>query len=243
LDIFWFLIPIVLVSLGNVVSKNIRIYEVKINLKDSELNEFIDEQDLRESIDQHLGYPLKGGKLIHNDLGKVENFLKNNKFVKEAEVLSDHSGRLVINITQERPIARIVNSKSSYYLTQSGAKMPTSHRYASRVTVLLGDKVDEILSLDTLNDLTYRAAFVEMMNYVYNDPFLKAQIESIEVLDDKKMILYPQVSHQRILFGTCEEYVEKFKKLNLFYSQILPRKGWNTYQKVNLDYKNQIICE
>ena len=34
----------------------------------------------------------------------------------------------------------------------------------------------------------------------------------------------------------------KFKKLELFYKNILPTKGWNYYESVNLKFKNQIVC-
>ena len=29
----------------------------------------------------------------------------------------------------------------------------------------------------------------------------------------------------------------------LFYKVILPTKGWNYYESVNLKYKNQIVCD
>jgi cell division protein FtsQ len=35
----------------------------------------------------------------------------------------------------------------------------------------------------------------------------------------------------------------KFKKIKIFYKEILPAKGWDTYRKVSVKYRNQIICE
>ena len=40
-----------------------------------------------------------------------------------------------------------------------------------------------------------------------------------------------------------EDYVDKLKRLKIFYKQILPSKGWNSYEKVSVKYKNQIVCE
>jgi len=51
------------------------------------------------------------------------------------------------------------------------------------------------------------------------------------------------MTKQLILFGPMDEIEEKFKKLKLFYKEVLPKKGWNTYSSINLKYKNQIVCK
>jgi cell division protein FtsQ len=55
--------------------------------------------------------------------------------------------------------------------------------------------------------------------------------------------MYQQVGKQVIEFGEAKDIEEKFKKINLFYEEILPAKGWNTYSRVNVKYKGQIVCE
>jgi cell division protein FtsQ len=242
-DLLWYIVPVLLISVGSVVSKDIQVTKVKVNLSGSEQNHFLEEQQLIDNIESHLGYPLVGGKLIHNDLSSIEKHLKRNKFVYSAEVISDHKGRITIDIQQEAPIARIITNEGGYYLTKSGRKMPTSHNYTSRVTVILGSKINDILSTDSLSDSLRRKNFIEFIQYICDDEFLRAQVETIEVLENEKMILYPQITSQVIYFGNCEDYVDKFNKLKIFYNQILPRKGWKAYSSVNLEYRNQIICE
>jgi cell division protein FtsQ len=242
-DLLWFIVPVVLISTASFVSKDLKCTEVKVKIRETDNSRFLDERKVLQDVQDHLGYPLIGGKLIHKDLSSIEMLLKNNKFVHSADVISDHKGRVTLNIEQECPIARIIAGDSSYYLSKTGRLFPTSHQYSARVTMVLGNKVNQILRTDSTANKEERQAFVDLMNYLYNDPFLKAQIETIEVLEDKKMIFFPQITSQKILFGNCEEYVDKLDKLKIFYSQILPRKGWETYSTVNLDYKNQIICE
>ena len=63
-------------------------------------------------------------------------------------------------------------------------------------------------------------------------------------LDKKGNIkMYTQVSKQVVEFGRPEEIEEKFKKLKIFYKEILPAKGWNSYDKVSVKFKDQIVCE
>ena len=232
-----------MVVLSSAISVNQECTGVVINLEESGDNHFILEDELLAGIEQKLDKNLKGGKLIHNDLNRVENHVKNNKFVKRAQVLSDHKGKIVINVIQERPIARIVTNSGSYYLTESGKIMPISINYSARVMVVLGDKIDEILLSDSTGVNLEKSEFIDFINYVHQDKFLKAQIASLEMLENGKVLIYPQVTKQVIEFGTCENYVDKLWRLKVFYHQILPRKGWNSYDRVSLEFNNQIICE
>ncbi len=34
----------------------------------------------------------------------------------------------------------------------------------------------------------------------------------------------------------------KFRKLKILYNEGLKYEGWNNYEKINLKYKNQVIC-
>ena len=55
--------------------------------------------------------------------------------------------------------------------------------------------------------------------------------------------MFPQVGGQLIEFGKPENLESKFKKLMIFYKEILPKHGWNAYERVNLEYEGQIIAE
>ena len=82
-----------------------------------------------------------------------------------------------------------------------------------------------------------------MLKYIENDAFWKAQIAHILIKKDGEIELYPQVTKQVVEFGMPEDFDGKFSKLLTFYKEILPKKGWNTYDRVNLKFENQIICE
>jgi len=40
-----------------------------------------------------------------------------------------------------------------------------------------------------------------------------------------------------------ETIEEKFRKLMVFYKEILPQKGWTRYERVNLKYEGQVVAE
>lgn len=242
-DALWFLVPVLMVALSSAISKDLVCEDVVIKLDNFHENQFIKEDELLMEVEEELSKSLAGSKLIHNDLSVVENHLKNNKFVKRAQVMSDHKGQLIIDVLQERPMARIVTNNESFYLSESGTIMPTSKNYSSRVMVVTGAKTIEILKNDTSSASTKRDSLVKLIRNIHQDKFLKAQVASFDVDEKEKLTIYPQVTKQTIMFGSCENLVDKLWRLKLFYKQVLPRKGWNDYSKVNLEFKNQIICE
>ena len=87
-DVLWFVIPVGIVSLANVVSKDLQCTEVDIKLRESEQNYFLKEDQVLEEVEESLTYTLKGGKLIHNDLNKIENFLSPSYFSLQVLILS-----------------------------------------------------------------------------------------------------------------------------------------------------------
>ena len=82
-----------------------------------------------------------------------------------------------------------------------------------------------------------------MLHFIEMDEFLKAQIAQLEINELGEIVMYPQIGKQYIEFGKAENFEIKFRKLRAFYKEILPVKGWGTYQRVSLKYQNQIVCE
>ena len=93
------------------------------------------------------------------------------------------------------------------------------------------------------NKYEFESDFLSLISFINKDEFLKAQICEVWVDEKGELTLYPQVTKTKILFGSCEDYESKCEKIKLFYKQILPRKGWNSYETVNVKFNDQIVCE
>jgi cell division protein FtsQ len=68
-------------------------------------------------------------------------------------------------------------------------------------------------------------------------------VEQIYVTPEKEFEIITRVGDQVILFGDTTAMAGKFKKLEIFYSEALNRRGWNEYKSLNLKFRNQIICK
>ena len=85
--------------------------------------------------------------------------------------------------------------------------------------------------------------YLELIQHIDGDDFWKAQIAELEVLKNEQVLLYPQVTKQIVEFGDAENLEWKFKKLKIFYKEVLPREGWNSYSRVNIEFGDQIIAQ
>lgn len=226
-----FIVVIVIFSFKNNSSP---IKEIVVNSE----NKFLD----RYQIESLITEKMNKDSIIKN-ANIIEKNILANPFVKEIKLYQDLSNKLIVDLVQYQPIARLVSeNKKDFYIDLHGNIFPTSTKFSERV--LLIHTPDNInFDLKNINSTDYGKKIFTMINYIINDIFLSKIISEIDINNNKNIIIYPQVSKQKIIFGYPEQIDVKFDKLMLFYKKILPAKGWNTYKTVNLKFKNQIICD
>lgn len=216
---------------------------VAINIENQTDNYYLDENDVTNLITDNGQVLVTGLPFGELNLKEMENKVREEPFVDDVEIYRDLKGNLIVNVDLKRPIARVVRSGAPHaYIAEDGSIMPVSNRYSSRVILLSGSYADKLISPGE-EDLENNERIMDMVRRVNDDPFWAAQIAQIDIDRSLNMTIYPQVTRQRIEFGKPEELDAKFAKLMIFYKQILPTKGWNSYERVNLKYKDQIIAE
>tara|TARA_B100000401_G_scaffold148784_1_gene99024 strand:+ start:5930 stop:6670 length:741 start_codon:yes stop_codon:yes gene_type:complete len=177
------------------------------------------------------------------DLNYLEEKIKSNKFIKDIEIYNNLNNVVNININQFKPYARLINNiGDDYYIDKNGEIFPVSNKYSERVLLIFFKNYKNIDKEKNINFFQNGNEIFKLINYINRNDFYKKQISQINVLKDGEIIMIPQITKQKIYFGNTDNMEIKFKKLELFYKNILPTKGWNYYESVNLKFKNQIVC-
>lgn len=219
------------------------VQQIVIGIEQQYDNFFIDRGDIHKLITNENSVNIIGKSMHEIDLKEIEERIKTNRFVKSADVYKDLKGSLIVNIKQRRPIARVIrNTGPDGYISDSGVILPTSERFTARVVLVSGENVDDLVKNDLVAD-EENESLLEVLQYIDQQPFWKAQVAQIEINKNNEITIYPQVGKQVISFGTPEDYEIKFRNLKIFFKKILPQKGWNHYERVNIKYNNQIVCE
>ncbi|PKP44601.1 MAG: hypothetical protein CVT95_10910 [Bacteroidetes bacterium HGW-Bacteroidetes-12] len=237
-------------SFANKNQQKVKLTTPIIKIDYASENRFIDENDVLKEVIQTENDTTRLLNLL--DVAQIEERLKNNFAIKNAQVYKTVDGKLEVSVVQNRPIVRVINNKNeSYYIDEDGFLMPTSTKFTARLLVVNGNifsrytsynkqKLD--LMSDSLKATTLLDELYQLATFIDGSEFWKAQIEQIYVNKELEIELIPKVGNHIIVFGKPNNINAKFKKLIVFYEKGLSKTGWNEYSKINLSYKNQIVC-
>ena len=219
---------------------------IKIKLESENEKSLLSKKDIDQVITEDGTSYFLDKPLDKISLSKMERRVRRIPLVKSCEAHFDFSGKIVVSVQEYSPIARILyqtigtSPKPDQYVTNDGHFIGTSSLFTPRVLVVSGQYF-EIYRPNLMDERS--KTLLPLFKFINDDEFWKAQISQVEVNKDGGIILIPTIGNTRVDFGLPIHIENKFKKLSVFYKQIIPNKGWNKYQWVRVKYKNQLICE
>lgn len=236
-NIFWILMVIgtmVLTGAAMHQKNNKKCLSVSIAIMGAEKNMFIDEADVLSILNADGNFI---GQPIHQfNLRKMESRIKRNVWVKHAEIFFNNLQVLQVSIEEREPVARLfqVNGQS-YYLDSSLSFLPLSSKLSARVPVFTN------LPIQQKKDSLLLKQIIEMATYINRDSFFTAQIAQINITPEHHFELIPVIGDHTVYFGEASDLIEKFKKLNSFYRSAWLERGIYAYEKLDIQFKNQVI--
>ncbi len=213
---------------------------IRVTLKGDDRNAFIDEKDIRALITKDKQQSPVGMAISDINIANLERTVERDPWVRSAQIFIDNRQILNIVVAQRDPLARIFTfSGNSFYLDEQGERIPVSDRFSARVPVFTGFPTDAV-QLKKEDSLLY-VQIGNMARYIAADTFWNAQVEQVMITGDRKFELTPKFGDHVVVFGEGTDIPAKFSKLLLFYREGLPKAGWNTYSRINIAYKDEVI--
>ena len=196
---------------------------------------------------------LKGRSLEEINIEEIEKAVANMSYVKSVEAYIEMDGEIHLLLTQRRPIARVYGiTGKSFYIDQTGTIIPIRVAYPARVVIISGYIDDAFYTGENMdimspeNDSLFAESplrnLYKMVVKINNDTFLRDEITQINLKSDQSIHLIPLVGNHIIEMLTFKNLDKKMDKLKLFYKQGLKQSGWGRYKKINIEYKDQIVC-
>lgn len=208
---------------------------IKIEIKGAEKHLFIDEKDVMDLL--LVNGPIQGVFIHSLPLRKMETAVEQNKWVNNAEMYFDNNQVLQISIEERQPVARIFQADgNSFYLDTAMVILPLSNKISARVPVFTG--FERASNKDTI----LIQQMIDLAKFIGSDSFFSAQISQIDIRPDKKFEMVPLIGDHVIVFGDATDLTHKFKKLKAFYQSAWLPNGMNTYETLDLQYKNQLVA-
>jgi cell division protein FtsQ len=214
--------------------------DILIGIKGNEGKFYVEKEDVLELMKKTANSSLLQQNITAINLRKLEDGLKTNPWVRNAELYFDSKNALHVFVEEREPIARVFTTQgSSFYMDSSGARMPLLDKMSIRVPVVTNftsarrfDAADSALLQQTKN----------IVQFIYGNEFWNAQVGQIDITPDRRFELIPVVGDHIIKLGDGENIEEKLNRLYVFYKQVMSKVGFNKYAALDIEFKGQVVA-
>lgn len=220
-----------------------KISAVKINILRTTEDGFLDKEKIKLELKEKTSFDIKNVSNI--SLKQLENQLAQNPFIEKVDVMLNIHSELVINVKEKIPVIRVFNkTNESFYIDDKAKLFPLSTDYTPVLTIASGNIDFSYLGSATAPNKIgpVQQGLCELGKLLRSNQLLNAQITQVYVTESNEFELLPLLGEHIILFGKIDNAAEKLENLEVFYKNILVKKGWDTYSTINLQFRNQVVC-
>lgn len=191
---------------------------------------------LRQGVNSQLakyGCKLKGETIEKIDLKKLEDYLSTFSNFESVECSFDPDSRLRITITPIKAEVRVFTDKGhSFYINRYGKRIKADAEFFIDVPVLIApQKYENCIS-----------SALSVIRYVGAQSDLSPLVAAYKIDGPNDLIIIPRLQGHVINFGDSTRLDEKKAAIMTAYRNVLPAKGWNTYDTISVKFKNQIVA-
>jgi len=212
----------------------------EIVLKGARNNFFIDRKDVEQMLVTYLGGSLTSMPVSSFRLFEIEKMLEQHTWIESAETYFDNHDVLHVTINEKEPVARIfTNTGQSFYIDSAGKRMPLSDKMSARVPVFTNfTGAKKLTPADSLVLYDVRRA----ARFILEDSFWMAQVAQVDLLPNRQMEMIPVVGNHVVRLGDGDNIAAKFRRLMIFYQQVLRKTGMNRYRLIDVQYAGQVVA-
>ncbi|MFV0605171.1 MAG: hypothetical protein ACK5NK_04940 [Niabella sp.] len=217
-------------------------YEVKITgAQENRL--FTSEDKIVKLLKTAAHGEVTGQRINEFDLPVMEDLLEQSAWVYNAELYFDNKDILHVNVIERKPLARVfANNGESFYIDEAGKHIPLSDKISLDVPAFTGYPIKKEMNA---HDSLLLQNMIATASFINNDSFWSSQVSQINIdqspAKEWQMEMVPVVGNHVVLLGDGSDIATKFHRLYLFYDQVLKRKGFDKYAKIDVQYSGQVV--
>ena len=178
------------------------------------------------------GVKVVGKRMAEINASEIEEALLLSPYLEKADVVKCQDGRLLITVSQLLPVLRVFDGENSYYVNRMGKRMEATANYHCDAPVVRGHFTRQYPVTRLL----------PLIDYVEQDSLLRSLVTMYSVQDTNNIIIVPAMSGHVVNIGNASGFENKFAKLKLFYKEVMPKRGWNTYDTISVKWNHQIVA-
>jgi len=202
---------------------------------------YVDSQQIVHLLKADAESRLTGAPLSSLDLNRMEDRLESDPWIRDADLYLDRGHILHMRIEERSPVARIfTRSGHSFYMDSLLNRIPLNPLYTDRLPVFTGMPVS-IMGRQP-GDTQHLAEVWQIVSYMRSDELAMAIVDQADFEPGTGYVLIPKLGEHRIVFGDAKDVGGKFRRLRIFYQQVMSRTGWNSYRQIDVRYRDQVVA-
>jgi len=179
-----------------------------------------------------LGIVIVGKRMADINSSEIEEKLARSSYLEDVDCVKMQDGKFMIRATQLIPVLRVFDGDESYYINKQGKRMTAIASYHADVPVAQGHFTREYPATRLL----------PMVLYAEQDSLLHSLVSMYSMRDTNNILMVPDIYGHVVNMGNAQDYENKFAKLKQFYSEVLPHKGWDTYDTISVKWHHQVVA-
>lgn len=204
---------------------------IEVEILASEQGAPISKESVLEVLKQ---YPdkIKGAPLNTVNSYEIAEYLRQFNNFESVDCALTSQGNLRVRVQPMIPEIRVFDKSGSYYVNKDGKTMSANHNFYVDVPVVSGNFSPKFPVTNVL----------PVVRFVQNDDFLRELTGMIVARGSDDILLVPRIRGHMINLGDTTRLDEKRRALLTAYKQILPYRGWETYDTISVKFKGQIAA-
>ena len=204
---------------------------IEVQVINADSTSFVTPQGVLNDL-KGQGIKLVGKRMGDINASEIEEALRLSPYLENADIVKCQGGKVLIRVSQLVPVFRVFDGGSSYYVNRAGKHMSATNYYHSDVPVVQGHFTRKFPPTHLL----------PLIDYVENDSLLHSLVTMYIVRDTNNIILVPSISGHVVNIGNVSGLDNKFAKLKLFYREVMPQRGWNTFDTISVKWNHQVVA-
>ena len=243
----------VIVIVANVARSHSQVSGLKIKIDYAGQPRLVGDKVVTDSI-MRLNPGLLQQQVRNVDLESVSEAASRVPYLTDCDASVSVGGKIVVKANQRRPIARVFYGEREFYIDGEGRAMPPSAtgdcyvtvaggNFAERIDTLLYNRLDiKAMSTDSATKNYGIVSVWKMACYLDANPDYGCLFDQMYLAENGDMILVPKLGDHTVVVGRMENLDNKFARLQVFYTKVMPDCGWDAYSKLDLKFDDQVVC-
>lgn len=180
---------------------------------------------------KRLGLEVAGKPLSGVDTKRIEDIFAGQYYVERVQCYKRSDNSVQLDVVPVKPLLRVFDKTGSYYINRAGKRVPSISGIFADVPVARGNFDKKFTP----------ARLLPLVDCLAADT-LRNLVSAIEVADSANIFIVPNIVGHVVNIGSLDNLDVKFGKLMRMYKEVLPVKGRNVYDTINLKWDNQVVA-